>query len=219
MRRTQRGLDRFIFFTDAVAAVAITLLVLPLVDSVNEIGAKGGTLPEWLAENWSRLLVFAISFAITGLFWMLHHRFSELLVDYNLGLIWLNLGWMFTIVCLPLATELLNLDDTGLAPIAYIATMVACSVLTVLMRWMCIREPQLVRDRAAVVAGLRANLVTVALFVVALLVTIAFPAVGTWTLFILLLTPVLTRLFGLRGDMVGGDGAGGGEQSKSAPED
>ena len=36
-RRTPRGLDRLVNFSDATIAIAITLLVLPLVDVANQI--------------------------------------------------------------------------------------------------------------------------------------------------------------------------------------
>jgi uncharacterized membrane protein len=32
--QTERGLDRLTYFTDAIAAIAITLLILPIVDHV-----------------------------------------------------------------------------------------------------------------------------------------------------------------------------------------
>lgn len=89
MRRTERGIDRFVFFTDAVVAVAITLLVLPLIDTASNIG--GASVPEYIGENFTRIIAFVLSFAVVGRFWISHHQFIENITDYNRSALWLNM--------------------------------------------------------------------------------------------------------------------------------
>lgn len=102
---TERGFDRLVNFSDAVVAIAITLLILPLVDTATELNDK--TVSELLADNWVKLLVFVISFAVIGRFWLAHHRMYENIVGYDKPLLWANLFWLLTIVFLPFPTELI----------------------------------------------------------------------------------------------------------------
>jgi len=72
------GLERVVFFSDAVLAIVITLLVLPLtVDS--RLPRHGGQLMDQLSAFGPRLVTFLISFLAIGRFWMAHHRLFGLL--------------------------------------------------------------------------------------------------------------------------------------------
>src|ERR1700758_1814451 len=61
--------DRVLFFSDAVFAIAITLLVVDIrvPDIVRSVSHQ-------LHSDKVRILGFAISFLVIGLFWMGHHR-------------------------------------------------------------------------------------------------------------------------------------------------
>jgi hypothetical protein len=65
------------FFTDAVVAIAMTLLILPLMESVAEAGRDGVTTADYLSEHGGQLFSFALSFVIIASFWAGHHSLVE----------------------------------------------------------------------------------------------------------------------------------------------
>lgn len=72
--RTQ-PIERVVFFPDAVA-IAMTLLILPLMESVSEAPEQGDTAV-WLNAHSSQVLSFAMSFLLIAVFWMAHHGCSS----------------------------------------------------------------------------------------------------------------------------------------------
>src|SRR5690606_5571513 len=91
-RRTERGLDRLVAFSDGVVAIAITLLVLPLLD----VAADDSSWHVW-SDAGPRMQGFAITFAVVASFWVVHHRLFELIDGYNGRLVWANMLWLATI--------------------------------------------------------------------------------------------------------------------------
>ena len=99
------GMDRIEFFSDAVFAIAMTLLVVTLVIPAT-VPAAG--LGRALHELSGQLFAFALSFVVIGQFWIAHHRLFRLIDRYDLGLLWLNLFHLLGICFLPFPTELLG---------------------------------------------------------------------------------------------------------------
>src|SRR6478735_6009389 len=66
--------ERLKAFSDAVVAIAMTLLILPLMESVRDVAAHDLSTWEWLNENAGQLLSFALSFVLIANFWLTHHR-------------------------------------------------------------------------------------------------------------------------------------------------
>lgn len=97
--------DRILFFTDAVFAIAITLLIVDLPAKVEHaVNHKGTTL----APDWSGVLGFAISFAVVALFWLAHHSTFRYIKAIDRPLMLLNLLFLGFIAFLPYPTELLS---------------------------------------------------------------------------------------------------------------
>jgi uncharacterized membrane protein len=126
---TERGLDRLVNFSDAVVAIAITLLVLPLVELPSELSTK--PFRDVMSEHSWSLIGFGVSFLVIARLWRVHHQIFERVRDYNAALIWLNFTWLFTIVLLPFPTALLGSNDRSDAtrPIDtfYLATLTLSS--------------------------------------------------------------------------------------------
>jgi uncharacterized membrane protein len=188
---TERGFDRLVNFSDAVVAIAITLLILPLVDSAKELGQT--SLPELLEKEGASLLVLVISFAVIGRFWMAHHRSFEQYIGYNAALLWVNLFWLLTIVFLPFPTELMaqGPNDSRATVLLYIGTMVLTSASATTMQWIVIRNPELQAPEVRGTLTIAPSLVALGMLVVALVVSQVWPDVGLWSLLVLfLMAPV-----------------------------
>lgn len=98
--------DRILFFSDAIFAIAITLLVAGLVVGVNPHGiADTG---RELGDAFSGIEAFVISFAVIGLFWMSHHSMFRYITAVDRRLILLNLLFLGVIAFLPYPTELIS---------------------------------------------------------------------------------------------------------------
>ncbi|MEN9685099.1 MAG: hypothetical protein RLZZ28_885, partial [Bacteroidota bacterium] len=93
-------LERLILFSDAVFAIAITLLIIEIkVPELHEVSTQ--TIKQALAEKFPEFFGFVLSFAVVGLFWSTHHRLFGYVSSYDNGLLWLNLLCLFWIVIVP----------------------------------------------------------------------------------------------------------------------
>jgi uncharacterized membrane protein len=190
--------ERLKAFADAVVAIAMTLLILPLMESIGDAAAHDLPTLEWVNENAGQLFSFALSFVLIANFWLTHHRLFTGIHRVTNGLLWLTIAWMFTIVWLPIPTALVGQLPTDPAQyVLYIGTLALTSFVMFLSRLYVLRHPALHDiDPARLRSGLVADVITIGLFLVALAVTLLFPAVGYWAMFILLLTAPLHRLLG-----------------------
>lgn len=109
MQRTRsthsgRGFDRFINFTDAVVAIAITLMALPLIN----IAGPGTDETVWqvLAANSGAILVYFFAFAIVANTWYQHNKIVNGMRSYDLAVFWLNVAWISLIALIPWAANL-----------------------------------------------------------------------------------------------------------------
>src|SRR5437762_1552575 len=124
--------DRVLFFSDAVFAIAITLLVVDIRVPQAVINAS-----HELSESRDKILSFAISFLVIGLFWMGHHRLFRYITALDRQIIFLNLLFLGTIAFLPYPTALLFAGSTHqpTAPVFY-ASCVAGAGLLELVVWL-----------------------------------------------------------------------------------
>ena len=193
MPERERDLERLLTFVDAVVAIAITLLVLPLAEVARD--ARTGHVPELLREHSDDLVGFALSFVVIARLWTAQHAIVATLIRQNTAVIQLLLAWSFTIVFLPFPTALATAtsSDDGVAKLLYIGTMAVSSALLALIARTISRNRTL-RDTDLAPDAAQATGSTIA-FLLALAISVTFTATGYWPLLLLFLVdPVVKRL-------------------------
>ena len=94
-------LERLILFTDAVFAIAITLLIIDIKWPDDRQGLKGAELLHLFEPTIFGIVAFATSFLYIGRAWSVHLRLFRLVKRYDQGLINRNLFFLFFIVLFP----------------------------------------------------------------------------------------------------------------------
>ena len=97
-------LERMILFSDAVFAIAITLMALEIKVPVIEHAVTDAELLKALGHLIFKFLGFLISFFIIGLYWTVHHRMFSFVENYTGRLVWLNLFFLLSIVLMPFSS-------------------------------------------------------------------------------------------------------------------
>jgi uncharacterized membrane protein len=111
-------------FSDAVFAIAITLLVLGL-----HVPAAGeGGLGSTLVDEWPSFASYLVSFVVIGIIWVNHHAVLDHVTEANRTLLYMNLLLLLWVTFIPfptavLAEHLRSGSDESLAAAIYSGTM------------------------------------------------------------------------------------------------
>lgn len=133
--------ERVLFFSDAVFAIAITLLVVDLRVPISTTIRSAHVLREAVPE----MIGFGIGFVVIGIFWIGHHSLYRRIVAMNGSVIRLNLLFLGTIAFLPYPTALLSATSGQVASVIFYAVCVAAAGLTEAAIWLyALRVPGLV---------------------------------------------------------------------------
>ncbi len=121
---TARGVDRIVFFSDAVFAIAITLLALEI-KLPNEVDLNSNSnLAHVLGSMFPQILAFALSFLIIGVFWSSHVRKYRALISYDQIFVVLNLLLLMLIAFMPFPTSLISGSPTYTSVVLYSSVLV-----------------------------------------------------------------------------------------------
>jgi TMEM175 potassium channel family protein len=156
-RRAAPAVERTVMLTDAVVAIAMTLLVLPLVEAVPEVDLND--VGAFVAEHLSLFVSFIVSFLVILLFWGAHHRVFGFLEVLPGTVRWLNALWLLLIAFIPFPTALLGRGPTTSTAPVYIGTVCALAATSAAMTFAGSRSvsPPTVRrylsQRALVASG------------------------------------------------------------------
>ncbi|KAA0960084.1 MULTISPECIES: TMEM175 family protein [Microbacterium] len=190
--------ERFKAFVDAVVAIAMTLLILPLMEAVSEAASDTLTTADFFSDHSGQLLSFGLSFVLIATFWMGHHRQYRDVEWITTPLLWINVAWMATIVWLPVPTAMIGQMDTDLLqPVVYIGTLIATQATTLAGGVYLLRHPELGTTTPETLrAGIIGDLAAIILFLIALALAVFVPTVGYAGTLVLLLSGVFSRLLG-----------------------
>jgi uncharacterized membrane protein len=195
--RERYGPERIIAFSDAVVAIAITVLLLPLAELQIPDGAGLGEL---IQENRLLLGGLTLSWVIIALFWLAHHRLFDRIKYFDAITVRLNFLWLFAIALMPVPTNILIESETSTSMVAfYIGWMFLISGILMLIQFHARRTPGMMdadylKTPDANESRLRGVLITV-VFGICFVVAFIAPSAALWCLLLQIpVDPVAARI-------------------------
>jgi uncharacterized membrane protein len=181
--------ERMTFFSDAVVAIAITLLAieLPLPE-----GETSEEIWHGFGEHSFEYLAFGISFLVIANHWTVHHSLFRWVHRVDAPVVQLNFLWLLCIVVNPFLTRIIVEGDLvflrfSLYAVAQAVQLLALALMIVVLTrrgWLAPDTPRSFTHRGWVrsVVGAAAFLLSVPLF----------PLLGTWSFAVWALVPFAT---------------------------
>jgi uncharacterized membrane protein len=147
-----RETDRLEAFSDAIIAIAITLLVLEIhVPELPEEGGGDRALWNAIVDLWPSYLGYTISFVMLGIMWANHHEIFRYIGRTSHDLLLWNTLFLFFIALAPFPTallaEYLGHDGQRMATIVYNGWFLA-TALAYNMLWRYPRHAGLIAEDA-----------------------------------------------------------------------
>jgi uncharacterized membrane protein len=161
------GLERLVFFSDAVFAIAITILVLDIRLPSGADSANSHELWLMLTSLWQEYLAFFISFWVIGLSWISHHRKFLYIQRIDFQLLTINLLMLMTIAFIPFPTAVMSENVSFTATVFYALTMIMASLSGLILWLHAARDHRLVDpnlDRRHIWGEASVPLATIAIF-------------------------------------------------------
>ena len=188
--------ERIAFFSDAVMAIAITLLALdvrlPTLDHHDP-----AVLTQALLDLAPRYFGFVLSFLVVAAYWLAHHRMFRVLRRYDEAFIWLNIVFLLCIAFIPFASSVLGeYGDQRPAAVFYALVIVVTGLVQTSLWLYATRNGRLIdappADRAIRLGTLRA-LMPVLVFLPSLPLVLIHPYVAmlAWVL----VFPIVAAMF------------------------
>jgi uncharacterized membrane protein len=129
------GLERLIFFSDAVFAIAITVLVLDIHLPPGGDIADNNQLLGMLTGLWPKYFAYILSFWVIGLYWISHHRKFLLIKRFDNRLLRINLLLLMVIAFIPFPTGVMSENGNRTATIFYALIMALGGLLVFILWW------------------------------------------------------------------------------------
>ena len=198
------GVDRIAAFSDAVFAVAITLLVLNI--DVPQVPANlvSEKLSSEIWALWPQFAAFIVSFVIIGFFWIFHHMMFRVIRRYTIPFLWMNLMLLMCIVFIPFTAALFSeYPSTEVATMFYAGSWAVPSLILALMWWYATKDKRLVDKDYSTMKGWHATvafLITGLVFLLSMPIALINVSAAQYFWLVLIPTQVLQgRYFSMRG--------------------
>ena len=181
---TKLALDRIIFFSDAVFAIAITLLALELRVPDMPTSQVAVEMPQRLAGMMPKFVSFILSFVIIGSYWRAHHRDFLYIQRWDTRLIWINLMLLMFVAFLPFPTAMLGNYPAAQSTVTFYAgTLAFLGFTRTLLWWYASRNHRLI-DRTLdprFIARLnQRGLIAPVIFLLSIIVAVFNPLIAMW---------------------------------------
>ncbi|WP_165488670.1 MULTISPECIES: TMEM175 family protein [Dyella] len=133
MNRSASQLERLTFFSDAVFAIAITLLIIE-VHVPHLSGTDDAAFWQALRELQPSFMGFMLSFLVIGALWVAHHRVFGMLENYNPKFVWPNMLLLMVVAFMPFATAFMASNPLARVPeLFYSGALLTAGLL---QRWL-----------------------------------------------------------------------------------
>jgi uncharacterized membrane protein len=175
---------RIVAFSDGVFSIAITLLVLAIGVDNKEVLDVG--LGQALLNQHEALLAYAISFAVIGRFWVIHHGFFGDVKAFDSRLIALNMLYLGWIVLIPFSSQVLG-EYGGQLPavVLYSANLTGVVLIGQWMRWDAHRAGLTERDDMTGREDLVSSIFIACVFLLSIVIALWDASIAPFTWFLL----------------------------------
>ena len=160
-------IERIILFTDAVFAIAITLLVIEIkAPEAHHLDTKHQLFQ--LLQMIPKFIGFMMSFGVIAIYWRSHHRVFGFVHNFTEKLIWLNMLFLFPIVLMPFSSAYLSENIYLTVPFIIYSSNVAATGLVnyIVLRYVFNSKNNIVKHQpsAAFLSLFYARATTIPLF-------------------------------------------------------
>ena len=128
-------LERIVFFSDAVFAIAITLLIIEVKVPHLEHEASERDFGLALVRLIPNFVGYFFSFLVIGAYWVGHHKIYGHIVDWNYGLVWRTVLFLLVIAFMPFTTAFFSEYVTHVVPTVLYASAFALAGVMEIVLW------------------------------------------------------------------------------------
>ncbi len=140
--------DNLISFSDAVFAIALTLLAIDLKVPEGLAGGGGYYLLSALFNLWPNFLSYVISFGLIAVYWYNYHKVIHYAAEVDDNTISSNIVFLFFVTIMPFMASMLGrYGNESIAVILYAAWLALGSVVLFLL-WRHIQRKNLLVEKA-----------------------------------------------------------------------